>query len=67
MLACAQIQFKGPSRERGRLLSNRLSNVSHKLETSTVKAGLKKYFVFFFNCVYCFFPVNTEYVIKHQL
>ena len=47
MLACAQIQFKGPSRERGRLLSNRLSNVSHKLETSTVKAGLKKYFVFF--------------------
>ena len=44
--ACAQIQFKGPSREIGRLLSIRLSNVSNKLEASNVKAGLKKYFVF---------------------
>ena len=66
MVPCAQIQFKGPSREIGRLLSNRLSNVSHKLETSTVKAGLKKYFVFF-KSLYCFFAVNTTYVIKHQL
>ena len=33
------------------------------LEISNVKAGLKKC-VF---CVYCFFAVNVEYVIKHQL
>ena len=46
ILPCAQIQFKGPSREIGRLLSIRLSNVSNKLEASNVKAGLKKYFVF---------------------
>ena len=30
-----------------RLLSNRLSNVSHKLKTSNVKTGLKNHFVFF--------------------
>ena len=43
IVLCAQIQFKGSSREIRRLLSNRLSNVSHKLETSNVKADLKKY------------------------
>ena len=42
VVPCAQIQFKGSSREIRRLLSNRLSNVSHKLETSNVKADLKK-------------------------
>ena len=42
IVLCAQIQFKGSSREIRRLLSNRLSNVSHKLETSNVKADLKK-------------------------
>ena len=44
IVLCAQVHFKGSSREIGRLLSNRLSNVCHKLETSNVKAGLKKYF-----------------------
>ena len=42
MLTCLQIQFKGPLREVGRLLSNRLSNMELKLEISNVKAGLKK-------------------------
>ena len=42
IVPCVQIQFQGPSREIHRLLSNRLSNVSHKLETSNVKADLKK-------------------------
>ena len=46
ILPCAQIQFKGLSRQIGRLLSNRLNNRSHKLEKSNVKTGLKKYFVF---------------------
>ena len=32
ILPCVQIQFKGRSTEIGRLLSNRLSNVSLKLE-----------------------------------
>ena len=43
MLTCLQIQFKGPLREVGRLLSNRLSNMKLKLEISNVKAGLKKH------------------------
>ena len=48
-----------------RLFSNRLNNnVWLKLEISNVKAGLKK--MRFFN-VYCFFAVNLEYMIKHQL
>ena len=36
MLTCAEIQFKGPSREIGRLLSvcDRLSNMKLKLEKS---------------------------------
>ena len=42
IVACAQLMFKGPSREIGRLLSNKLSNVSHKFETTNVKTGLKK-------------------------
>ena len=42
VLMCVQIQFKGPLREVGRLLSNRLSNMKLKLEISNVKAGLKK-------------------------
>ena len=63
MLTCVQIHFKGPSREIGRLLSNVISNVKLKLEISNVKAGLKKY-IFFKKSVYCFFPVNAEYVIK---
>ena len=42
MLTCLQIQFKGPLREVGTLLSNRLSNMELKLEISNVKAGLKK-------------------------
>ena len=42
VLTCVQIQFKGPLREVGRLLSNRLSNMKLKLEISNVKAGLKK-------------------------
>ena len=35
MLTCLQIQFKGPLREVGRLLSNRLSNMKLKLEIRT--------------------------------
>ena len=61
MLTCVQIHFKGPSREIGRLLSNMISNVKLKLEIS--KGWTEKY-VFFKKSVYCFFPVNTEYVIK---
>ena len=34
MLTCVQIQFKGPSREIGELLSNRLKKMSNKLEIS---------------------------------
>ena len=67
IVPCAQMQFKGPSIEIGRLLSNRLSNVSHKLETSNVKAGLKKCFFLKKKSVYCFFAVNTEYLIEHQM
>ena len=69
IVPCVQIKFKGPSREISRLLRNRLSNVGLKLEISNVKAGLKKYFLFSFfrKSVYCFFAVNTENVIKHQL
>ena len=54
--------LKSNQREIGRLLSNRLSNVRLKLEINSVKAGLKKCVVFF-----CFFAVNTQYVIKHQV
>ena len=32
------MQFKGPSREIGRLLSNMINNVNLKLEISNVKA-----------------------------
>ena len=66
IVPCVEVHFKGPSREISRLLRNRLSNVSIKLEISNVKAGRKKYFVFFRKSAYCFFAVNTEYVIKHQ-
>ena len=60
MQTCVKIQFQGPSREKGRLLSNCLSNMS-------VKKVLC--FLFFLKvCIVpCFFPVNTEDVIKHQL
>ena len=34
MLTCVQIQFKGISRETGRLFSKRLSNMRLKLEIS---------------------------------
>ena len=45
---CVQIQFKVPSREIGRLLSNCLSNKMLKLEMqSNVKARLKKCVVLF--------------------
>ena len=47
MLTCLQIQFKGPLREVGRLLSNRLSNMELKLEISNVKARLKARLGFF--------------------
>ena len=66
MLTCVQIHFKGPPREIDRLLSNMISNMKLKLEISNVKAGLKNTF-FLKKSVYCFFLVNTEYVIKHQL
>ena len=42
IVPCAQIQFKGPSREIGGLLRNRLSKVSLKLDISNVKAERKK-------------------------
>ena len=54
-----EIQFKGPSREAGRLLSNRFSNMRLKLLKVIMNAGLKKC-VFYLN-VYYFFSVNTEY------
>ena len=38
MPTCMQIHFKSPSREKGRLLSNMISNVKLKLEKSNVKA-----------------------------
>ena len=38
MLTCMQIQFKCPSTEIGKLLSNIISNVNVKLEISNVKA-----------------------------
>ena len=38
MLTCVQTQFKGSSREIGRLLSNMASNVKLKLEIINVKA-----------------------------
>ena len=41
MLTCAQKQFKGPSREIGRLLSNMISNVKLKLEISNANADRK--------------------------
>ena len=41
-----QIQFKGPSREIGRLLNNIISNVKLKLEISNVNADGKKHIVF---------------------
>ena len=34
VLTCAQIKFKGPSREIGRLLNNCLNNMRLKLEIS---------------------------------
>ena len=43
-------------KRKGRLLSNRLSKVSLKLEISNVKTGLNKCVVFFLSV--CFFPVN---------
>ena len=46
IVPCAQIQFKGPSREIGGLLRNRLSKVSLKLDISNVKAERKKNFFF---------------------
>ena len=71
MLTCVKIQFQGPSREKERLLSNCLSNMSLKIEISNEKARLKKVLCFLFFLKYllflCFFPVNTEDVIKHQL
>ena len=65
MLTCVQTQFKVPSREIGRLLSNRLSTMRFKLEISNVKSGLKKC-VFVKKCC-CFFPINTEYMISRPL
>ena len=43
------------------------ASVSNMRLNSNVKARLKKVRCFFFLSVYCLFPVNTEYVIKHQL
>ena len=34
---------------------------------TNVMARLKKKFCFFKKKAYCFFPVNIEYVIKHEL
>ena len=67
MLTYVQIQFKGPSREIGKLLSNMITNVKLKLEISNVKADRKNTFVFFKKGLCCFFPVNTEYLTKHRL
>ena len=55
MQTCVKIQFQGPSREKGRLLSNYLSHMSLKIEISNEKARLKKVlcFLFFFKSVYC--------------
>ena len=41
MLTCVQIQFKGPSREIGILLTNMISNVKLKLEINDVKTDRK--------------------------
>ena len=41
MLTCVQIEFKGPSREIGILLSNIISNVKLKLEINNVKTYRK--------------------------
>ena len=38
MLTCVQTQFKDPSREIDKLLSNMVSNVKLKLEISNVKS-----------------------------
>ena len=64
MLTCVKMQLQSPSGEKGRLLSNCLSNMRLKLEISNVKARLKKFRCCFLKRVYCFFPVNIEYVIK---
>ena len=63
MLTCVQIHFKGPAREIGRLLSNMISNVKLKLEISKVKAGLKKYTIFFKKVFIVSFRLNR---IRHK-
>ena len=67
MLTCVQIQFKGPSRAIGKLSGNMITNVKLKLEISNAKAGQKNTLFFLSKGLCCFFPVNTEYMIKHQL
>ena len=67
MLTCVQMQFKGPSREIGRLLSNMINNVNLKLEISNVKADWINTLFFILKSVFYFFPVNAKYVIKHQM
>ena len=47
MLTCTNTVLRSFKRK-GRLLSNRLSNVKLNLEISNAKAGLKKCFALFF-------------------
>ena len=39
--------------------------IKEQVNEREVQTGLKK--VFFFLSVYCFFPVNKEYVMRNQL
>ena len=61
MPACVQIQFKSPSRQIGKLLSNCLSNMK------LVKASLKNALFFFKKCLLFFSSVKTSAVTFRAL
>ena len=63
MLTCVLIQFKASSREIEQQVKQHEAQTLNKL--IKVKTRLKKSIKN--NCTaYCFFPVNTEQLIKHQ-